>query len=315
MPAPTAAPVPAPRVGSATDSRRKAHAKLTERVDPNRSRHKPLSILRAEARRAVEAFLDAEALVPHAQREAFVEDILAESVGFGPLEELFRDDAVREILVLAPHMVLALRNADWTPTSARFRDLDQWRGVVARWGDAAEALVPEFPTARAFDVRLANGFRAVGVIPPLVMELSPQVSLTRGAATPQPQPGSGPVRPFPNMGSGGQSRSGTIARPPVRSVQPPSTITIAPPVHTPVPEVPLVPAAPDSHAKLRQRVAERIVLKFAAAGVYDLNQIPLVELRRIVAAHVSEFCQQERIGLDDSAVDRLAIEILAGMNR
>ena len=62
-------------------------------------------------------------------------------------------------------------------------------------------------------------------------------------------------------------------------------------------------------------MAERIVTKFAAAGVYDLNQIPAAELRRIVAAHVAEVCQQERIGTDDSTHDRLALEILAGMNR
>ena len=124
------APAPGPRVGTAADSRRKAHAKLLERVDPARARHKPLSILRAEGRRAVEASLDADATVPRAERETFVEDILAESVGFGPLEELFRDEAVKEILVLAPHMVLALRGEEWTPTSARF---PTWTSGAAWW--------------------------------------------------------------------------------------------------------------------------------------------------------------------------------------
>ena len=49
--------------------------------------------------------------------------------------------------------------------------------------------------------------------------------------------------------------------------------------------------------------------------MYDLNQIPLAELRRIVSAHVAEFCQHERVGLDEGAIDRVGLEILAGMNR
>ena len=56
----------------------------------------------------------------------------------------------------------------------------------------------------------------------------------------------------------------------------------------------------------------------SATSVYDDEPwiAPAEDLlRRIVAAHVAEVCQQERIGTDDSTHDRLALEILAGMNR
>lgn len=56
-------------------------------------------------------------------------------------------------------------------------------------------------------------------------------------------------------------------------------------------------------------------MKFAAAGVYDINQFPIAELRKIVHANVVEFCTAERLGFDDKFHERLALEILAGMNR
>jgi hypothetical protein len=71
----------------------------------------------------------------------------------------------------------------------------------------------------------------------------------------------------------------------------------------------------DPHAKLRQRLTERIIMRFAAAGVYDLSALPANELRRIVTASVAEFCHQDRLDLDGPFQERLALEILAGMNR
>ena len=71
----------------------------------------------------------------------------------------------------------------------------------------------------------------------------------------------------------------------------------------------------DPFAKIRQRVTERIIMKFASAGVYDLNQIPLPELHRIVLAQVAEFCGGDKNGFDEATYDRLSLEILSGMNR
>ena len=63
------------------------------------------------------------------------------------------------------------------------------------------------------------------------------------------------------------------------------------------------------------RITGRIAGAMAAAGVYDLNRIALPDLRRIVQAHVTEFCEAEKLTFDDAAKERLALEILAGMNR
>ena len=90
--------------------RKKAHARLVERVDPVRNKHKPISILRQESRRTLEQFLEAEyPYVVKDDRGKLVDEVLGEAVGLGPLEELFRDETVFEILVLAPNQIIARR--------------------------------------------------------------------------------------------------------------------------------------------------------------------------------------------------------------
>ena len=114
-----------------------------KRIDLARNRHKPLSILRAEGKRTLEQFYDQEGTaLTRSDRDRLIEDILAESVGFGPLEEAFRDDAVKEILVLNGTTILGRKADAWMPLSGRFRDDDQLRTVLARWADAGEATSP-----------------------------------------------------------------------------------------------------------------------------------------------------------------------------
>lgn len=295
-----------PALGLA-DFRRRAHARLTEKIDPVRSRHKPLSILRTEAKRAVEAVLNAESpTLSGEQRERLTEDVLAEAVGVGPLEELFRDDTVQEVMVVSPHRVLARRFGRWVPTTARFRDADQLRAVLARFGATGELLAGPEPHG-GLDVRIANGFRVLAVVPPEIVDVSPTAVFVRGPApgTPDfiPSASSGRVA-APAARSGPVGRSSVVRTPPARATLP-----------EPAPAVEIAPPAVNPFTETRQRITSRIATAMATAGVYDLNRIALPDLRRIVLAHVIEFCEAEKMTFDDSGKERLALEILAGMNR
>jgi hypothetical protein len=86
-----------------------------------------------------------------------------------------------------------------------------------------------------------------------------------------------------------------------------ATVRIPPPAARPAP--------PDLYAPVRQQVTGRIITQLAAAGVHDLNRIPMPELRKIVLAYVEEVCEAERLWSDAAFRDRLALEILAGMKR
>src|SRR5947209_8656971 len=106
---PNPGPAPAtPRTGrlgtaglTPDEVRRRAAVRLAERVDLARSRHKPISLLRQEARRVLDLFLELEVpLWAKADRDKIADDVIAEALGLGPLDELFRDEAVGEFMVL-----------------------------------------------------------------------------------------------------------------------------------------------------------------------------------------------------------------------
>ena len=339
------------------DPRKKAHARLADRIDLARNRHKPLSILRAEGKRTLEQFYDQEGTaLTRSDRDRLIEDILAESVGFGPLEEAFRDDAVKEILVLNAGTILGRKADDWLPLSGRFRDDEQLRTVLARWADAGEAYVPGAASSGGFDVRLANGFRAVATLPPSISEVPPQVWLARAAPDP---PGATPP-PAPLLSANASLGTGSSVSP-MSGIHRGVLTTPAPrgsgptPHQSGRPNLNTVPSAdnPDSGvisldsltaaptysgaypgsnggrgpgstitsgsmfvdplAKLRQRITGVIIGKFAAAGMYDLKALPVLELARIILAQVSEIIASEKLGYDDSTARLLTGEILASI--
>jgi hypothetical protein len=318
-----------PPVRPPADVRRKVAARLAEKFDPARLRHKPLSLVRADARRQADQLLDVEApTLGRAERDRIAEDVLAALPGVGPLEELFRDEAVAEIVILATSQVVAYKAGGWVPTSARYRDADQVRAVLARYADTGDPTQPGPAAVGLIDVRLPHGFRVVAVLPPAVMDAPPVVHLTRGASVPPPPPGGRSdviATPAPR---GGRSGSGIVMRA-SRPTPPADDVVSLAAVAPPGPSVsgsmssasgrltagPPSAANPDPFAKLKQRMTEKIIMRLASAGVYDLNQVPLPELRRFITLAVGEYCQQEGVESDAAFQQRLGLEILAGMNR
>ena len=310
-------PIPIPVV----DIRKKAHARIAEKIDLVRARHKPLSLLRQEAKRVLEQFLDAEcSTLTRSDRDVLVDDVMAEGFGFGPLEELFRDESIKEILVLAPTQIIVRKGEGWQPASARLRDAEQLRAVLTRYAETGEAVLAG-PTVGGLDVKLANGFRAIAVVPPEVMQVCPQLLLVRMSPTAAPvaNAGSGTIQ-FNQLasarsgsGSGAISgpRSGNLG-PPLQARTPTPTILADAP-RTPSPSGTVPP--PDPFARIRQKMAERIIMKFASAGIYDIYEIPQPELRKIVHATVAEVCLMDKLGYDEAFQERLGLEILAGMSR
>jgi len=302
---------------------KRAHNRLAERIDLAKTRHKPLSILRQEARRIVEQYLEVEwPTLGKVDRDPLVEDILAESVGFSPLEELFRDENHKEIMVLAANQVIAKRGDAWLPTSARFRDAGQYRSFLGRVAEYGAPMAAGSNTAVAWDVKLANGFRAIATVPPEVMNLSPVAHFLRIAdanSTPSPEIKGSTVigsttRSIPSNTSGvigfNPSRSGISSR--ETDIVPLSA------TRSGVIRAPMTRSGPELYdplAKMKQKVTHRIVSSCAAAGMYDLSLIATAELQRIVAAHVGEIVELERLNMDDATKERLVLEILAAMNR
>src|SRR5262245_58580112 len=80
--------------------KRHIHAKLVEKLDFTRVKDLASDALRRDIRRVVEHLCDTEnPLLNRMERERLIDEILDETLGFGPLEALLKDPTISDILV------------------------------------------------------------------------------------------------------------------------------------------------------------------------------------------------------------------------
>ena len=292
--------------------------KVQDRLDVSKSRRMPASLFAETARQQIEQVIEAEAArLTRAERDQLVEEAYTEAFGYGPLEELFADPTVREITVVGPHAVLARRDQGWVPTNVKFRDADHLLEVldkVRAGGEAVGAVLP----ASVLDVKLGNGFRVVAVIPPPAIGQPPTATFVRSpdAANPYRPPAAGTgSHPVINLNGTGShaaiNLSGSAAHTPL-----PKAASATEPVPAARPSAVRSPAPGEYPLERhRVRITERLIKKLASLGVYDLSRVDTTELRKVVAAYVTEYCEVEKVLLSETDQDRLTVEIISAMNR
>jgi pilus assembly protein CpaF len=110
--------------------------------------------------------------------------VLRETVGLGPLEELFADPAVEEVMVNGSERIYVERGGRIEPAPVAFDDERDVRETIERILAPTGRRVDELsPMA---DARLADGSRVNVVVPPLAVD-GPAISIRRfGAERPGP---------------------------------------------------------------------------------------------------------------------------------
>jgi pilus assembly protein CpaF len=284
-------------------------AKLEDRFDMSSSKRMPQSLLKQSLKQTADQLADIEARgFAKADRDRLVEAVLIEFLGYGPLEELFGDAAVREIMVAGPAAVIARRDsAQWMPTSVRFRDEGHVRATLDKMATHADAVGPVMASMAAFDVKLPNGFRAIALTPPDALGLPATAVFVREKTIPQPaSKDSSGARP----GLPPQPKSHPPAGVPAAAAPKPGSGLLRTPA----------PRGPESQqfspvTRHRNRVLERILTKFASAGVHDVSRFDATELQRIVSAYVTEYTKVEKVYLNEADSDRLVLEVLAALRQ
>jgi len=291
-------------------------AKLEERLDPGTSKRMPASLLRQSLLSAAEIITEQEARgLPKAERVRLVADVLAELLGYGPLEELFADLTVREIMVAGPHAVIVRYDgSEWLPSNVKYRDEDHIRAAIDRLAAHADPVGGVTTSVNLFDLKLPNGFRAVAVVPPVALGVGATLAFVRC----EPAAGSAPSPAAAAESSHGSDHSGG-ARPPSSasvSSRPPSSQSVmtgsssaANPTGRPL------SGGLGALAYHRKQIIERLIAKLASMGIYDLHVLEVTELRRVVAAFITEYSAKEKIYISDTDQGRLQLEILTAMQR
>src|SRR5580704_10519973 len=162
--------------------KRQIHSKLVERLDFTRVRDLSSEAMRRDIRRVIEHLCDTEnPLLNRIEREKLIEEVLDETLGFGPLEILLKDPTISDILVNGPHKVYVERRGKLEKTDVKFRDNDHLLQIIDRIVSKIGRRVDE--TSPMVDARLPDGSRVNAVIPPLALD-GPTMSIRRFGANP-----------------------------------------------------------------------------------------------------------------------------------
>src|SRR6266403_2058376 len=125
--------------------------------------------LRKDIRRVIEHPGATEnPLLNRMERERLIDEILDETLGFGPLEVLLKDPTISDILINGPHNIFVERRGKMEKTDVKFRDNDHLMQIIDRIVSKVGRRVDE--TSPMVDARLPDGSRVNAIIPPLALD-------------------------------------------------------------------------------------------------------------------------------------------------
>lgn len=105
---------------------------------------------------------------PQILKDRFSQKVLAETVGLGPLEDLFLDPDISEIMVNSYEQIFVERHGVCAQVDGRFSSEESVRAVIDRIVSPLGRRIDE--ASPMVDARLADGSRVNAVIPPLAMK-------------------------------------------------------------------------------------------------------------------------------------------------
>src|SRR5437763_3940527 len=164
------------------DLKRLIHGKLVDKLDLSRVSDLAGDTLRREIRLVVERLCGTEnPLLNRMERERLIDEVLDETVGFGPLEVLLKDPTISDILVNGPQRIYVERRGKLEKTDVKFRDNDHLLQIIDRIVSKVGRRVDE--TSPMVDARLPDGSRVNAIIPPLALD-GPTMSIRRFGVNP-----------------------------------------------------------------------------------------------------------------------------------
>lgn len=160
----------------------KIHQQLLERLDVQNLKSVPPDMLRAEVRTLIRELCASEkSLISSSEQEKLMDDIMDETFGLGPLEQLLKDPSVTDILVNRWDRIYCESKGRLELSDIRFRDNAHLRQIIDRIVGLVGRRVDE--TSPMVDARLADGSRVNAIIPPLALD-GPAMSVRRFGARP-----------------------------------------------------------------------------------------------------------------------------------
>ncbi len=171
----------APARDTFNDLKTRIHKKLIAELDPKMDVSKTDEI-RRNIEEMYDAMLTQENLVlGRADRQRLLEQIVAEILGYGPIEPLLADDTVTEVMVNGPNQVYVERKGRLELTEVKFENDDHVARIIDRIVSPLGRRIDE--SQPYVDARLPDGSRINAVIPPLSL-VGPLLTVRKFARIP-----------------------------------------------------------------------------------------------------------------------------------
>ncbi|MDQ6798704.1 MAG: CpaF family protein [Actinomycetota bacterium] len=138
--------------------------------------------LAVEVRSALDGILKREDVkVSPRERQAFIQEMIQDTLGYGPLDPLLADASVTEVMCNSYDDIWVEREGKLAHTGASFTADSQYRSVIEKIVAAVGRRVDE--SSPMVDARLPDGSRVNAVIPPLAIH-GPVLTIRKFAADP-----------------------------------------------------------------------------------------------------------------------------------
>jgi pilus assembly protein CpaF len=148
-------------------SKAKVQSKVLAEIAPRAANLSPEE-LRNQVRNTVNEILEREDIgISPIERQRFVEEMLEDSLGYGPLEVLLADGSITEIMCNAFDEVWIERKGKIERTDIVFNSNHQYRRIIDRMVAAVGRRIDE--ASPMVDARLADGSRINAIVPPLAL--------------------------------------------------------------------------------------------------------------------------------------------------
>ena len=148
-------------------SKQKVQAKVLAEIAPKAADLAPEE-LRDKVRSSVNDILEREDIgISPIERQRFVEEMLEDSLGYGPLEALLADGSITEIMCNKWDEVWIERKGKLARSEIVFNSPHQYRRIIDRMVHGVGRRVDE--SSPMVDARLADGSRINAIVPPLAL--------------------------------------------------------------------------------------------------------------------------------------------------
>ena len=119
--------------------------------------------------------------IPRSERVRVMAEVVDEVLGFGPIDQLLKDDSVSEVMVNSPAQVYVERKGKLILTDVQFRNEAHVMHVIEKIVAPLGRRIDE--SSPMVDARLPDGSRVNAIIPPLALK-GPSVTIRKFAKDP-----------------------------------------------------------------------------------------------------------------------------------